>query len=60
MNCQMNSLTAINLLDFVHEKLGFLDIGCSYAPLAGYGYKYKIELYEPNKIKLTMISAWRS
>ena len=43
-----------------HEKLGFLDIGCRYAPLAGYGYTYKIELYEPDKIRFTIISAWIS
>jgi len=43
-----------------HDKLGFLDIGCRYAPLAGHGYTYKIELYEPNKIRFTVISAWIS
>lgn len=43
-----------------HGKLGFLDMGCRYAPLAGHGYTYKIELYEPNRIRFTVISAWIS
>ena len=43
-----------------NDKLGFLDVGCSFAPLAGYGYTYKIELYEPNKIRFTAISGWIS
>ena len=43
-----------------HNKLGFLDVGCSFTPLAGHGSTFKIELYESNKIRLTMISQWIS
>ena len=43
-----------------HNTSGFLDVGCSFAPLAGHGSTFKIELCEPNKIRLTKISEWIS
>lgn len=43
-----------------HNKLGFLDVGCTFAPLSGHGSTYKIELHNSNKIKLTVISEWIS
>jgi len=43
-----------------HNKLGFLDVGCSFAALAGHGSTFKIELYESNRIRLTVISRWIS
>lgn len=41
-------------------KLGILDIGCSYGPLAGNGTTYKIELIDRNRIKIKIISGWIS
>jgi hypothetical protein len=43
-----------------HNKSGFLDVGCMYAPFWGHGFIFKIELYQPDKIRFTVISEWIS
>lgn len=44
----------------INKILGFLDLGCQFAPLSGHGIKYKLELLENNKLKITKISEWIS
>lgn len=58
------------LQEFSHEKCrrfmlfhgttGFLDLGCLFAPLAGHGVTYKVELKENNRLILTLVSGWIS
>lgn len=43
-----------------NEKMGFLNIGCSFAPLGGFGVHYKIELIDRNKLLITKIGEWIS
>jgi hypothetical protein len=44
----------------VNKNRGFLDLGCQFAPLSGHGIKYKLELLENNKLKITKIKEWIS
>ncbi len=43
-----------------NEKKGFLDLGCQFAPLAGFGVKYKLVLIENNKLLIMKIGEWIS
>ncbi len=43
-----------------NDKIGFLDTGCQFAPLAGNGATYKLELLNDNKLKISVISEWIS
>nr|WP_321485039.1 hypothetical protein [uncultured Draconibacterium sp.] len=43
-----------------NDKIGFLDAGCQFAPLAGNGATYKLELLKDNKLKISVISEWIS
>mgnify|MGYP001795994227 FL=1 len=44
----------------INAKQGFLDLGCQFAPLAGHGIMYKLELLENNKLKISKITEWIS
>ena len=44
----------------INKILGFLDLGCQFAPLSGHGINYKLELLENNKLKITKITEWIS
>jgi len=44
----------------INKNRGFLDLGCQFAPLSGYGIIYKLELLENNKLKITKIREWIS
>ena len=43
-----------------NDKSGILDLGCQYAPLAGHGNRYRIELIENNKLKIITLQTWIS
>ena len=43
-----------------NDNSGFLDLGCSYGPLAGNGILFRIEIINNSQIKLTEIGAWIS
>ena len=43
-----------------NENIGYLDVGCQSAPLAGSGEIYKLELIDKNKIRLIALSSWIS
>lgn len=43
-----------------NERKGFLSLGCSFAPLAGFGVHYKIELIDKNKLLIIKIGEWIS
>jgi hypothetical protein len=43
-----------------NDKKGFLNLGCSFGPLAGFGVLYKIELIDRNKLLIIKISEWIS
>ncbi len=38
----------------------FLELGCRFAPLAGFGIQYKLELIDKNKLLIIKIAEWRS
>lgn len=43
-----------------HDRKGFWNLGCSFAPLAGFGVHYKIELIDRNKLLIIKIGEWIS
>jgi hypothetical protein len=43
-----------------NNRIGYLDLGCQSAPLAGSGELYRLELIDGDKLKLTMIYGWIS
>ena len=43
-----------------NDRKGFLNLGCSFAPLAGHGVHYKIELIDSNKLLIMKIGEWIS
>ncbi|MPM57682.1 hypothetical protein SDC9_104505 [bioreactor metagenome] len=43
-----------------NDRRGFLDLGCLFAPLSGFGVQYKIELIDRNKLLIVIIDEWIS
>ncbi len=43
-----------------NDKKGFLDLGCQFAPLSGYGIQYKLELIDKNRLLIIKIEEWIS
>jgi len=43
-----------------NDEKGFLDLGCQFAPLSGYGIKYKLVLIDKNRLQIIKIAEWIS
>ncbi len=43
-----------------NDKKGFLDLGCQFAPLSGFGVKYKLVLIDKNRLQIIKIGEWIS
>ena len=43
-----------------NDSKGFLDLGCQFAPLSGFGVKYKLELIDKNRLQIIKIGEWIS
>jgi len=45
---------------FYNNKNGILDLGCIFAPLVGHGNRYRFELVERNKLRISFLKSWIS
>lgn len=43
-----------------NDSKGFLDLGCQFAPLSGFGVKYKLALIDKNRLQIIKIEEWIS
>lgn len=43
-----------------NDKKGFLDLGCLFASLSGFGIKYKLTLIDKNRLQIVIIEEWIS